>query len=106
MNTTDTAEPALSTSPLACAPRAYAGFPRLATRRQANSVGQNHHIYDNNGTWFIHYTVHPDPFTKQRVRTSLRTNCVHEARRRRDVILAQLSGGEVILRRFAHLTAA
>ena len=85
---------------------AYAGFPRLATRRQANSVGLNHHIYDNNGTWFIHYTVHPDPFTKQRVRSSLRTRCVHEARRRRDVLLAQYCGGDVILRRFAGLSAA
>ncbi len=106
MNTTATAVLPATAQIAAITPRAYPGYPCLSTRHQANSVGQNHHIFNNNGTWFIHYTLHPDPFTKQRVRASLRTNCVHEARRRRDSVLAQLSGGEVILRRFAHLTAA
>jgi hypothetical protein len=89
-----------------CPTRTHPGFPRLSTRHQANSVGPNHHLFNNNGTWFIHYTLHPDPFTKQRVRASLKTACVLEARRRRDSVLAQLAGGEIILRRFAHLSAA
>ena len=50
----------------------------------------NHHLYLNNGTWFIHYTVHPTPVTKERVRRSLRTKCPAEARRRRDEVLAGL----------------
>jgi hypothetical protein len=105
MNTASQTEPT-ATAQLVCPTRAHPGFPRLSTRHQANSVGANHHLFNNNGTWFIHYTLHPDPFTKQRIRASLKTSCVHEARRRRDTVLAQLTGGEVILRRFAHLTAA
>ena len=49
----------------------------------------NHHLWNNNGTWFLHCTLHRPDFTKERVRTSLRTRCVHEARRRRDRVLRQ-----------------
>jgi hypothetical protein len=44
----------------------------------------NHHLWNNNGTWFVHYTVYPTPVTKQRVRKSLSTKCVREARSKRD----------------------
>jgi hypothetical protein len=44
----------------------------------------NHHLWNNNGTWFIHYTEHLPDFTKRRIRASLNTKCVVEARRRRD----------------------
>lgn len=88
------------------APRAYAGFPKLSTRMQANSGGPNHHLFNNNGTWFIHYTLFPDPFTKQRVRASLKTACVQEARHRRDHFLAQLPGGQDILRMFNRASVA
>jgi hypothetical protein len=47
----------------------------------------NHHLWNNNGTWFMHYTVHPDALTKQRVRASLGTKSLAEARRRRDALL-------------------
>lgn len=101
------AQPSTATvAPAVAAPRAYAGFPKLSTRFQANSGGPNHHLFNNNGTWFIHYTLFPDPFTKQRVRASLKTACVHEARSRRDHFLAQLPGGQDILRMFNRASVA
>ncbi|WP_068629514.1 hypothetical protein [Cephaloticoccus primus] len=51
----------------------------------------NHHLWNNHGTWFLHYTTHPTPFTKERIRRSLGTKSLETARERRDVFFAQLS---------------
>jgi hypothetical protein len=62
-------------------------FPRTSVRlRPANP---NHHLWNNNGTWYLHYTMHPTPLTKTRVRVSLETKSLENARRRRDEILTQ-----------------
>jgi hypothetical protein len=45
-------------------------------------------LWNNNGTWFIHYVIHPTPFTKERIRRSLGTKSLAEARVRRDAILS------------------
>ena len=50
----------------------------------------DHHLYRNNGTWWIHYTRHLPDYTVQRVRRSLRTRDRSEARMRRDQLLAGL----------------
>jgi hypothetical protein len=55
-----------------------------------NAANPNHHLWNNNGIWYVHYTVHPTPYTKSRVRESLKTKDVDEARQRRDDILGQL----------------
>lgn len=47
----------------------------------------DHHIWNNNGTWWAHYTVHNDDYTKKRVRVSLGTNDVAIARALRDFIM-------------------
>lgn len=47
----------------------------------------NHHLWNNNGTWYIHYTVYPDAYTAQRIRRSLNTRQLEEARARRDQLL-------------------
>lgn len=47
----------------------------------------SHHLWLNNGTWFLHYTVHNTDFTKSRIRTSLRTKSIRCARRLRDRLL-------------------
>ena len=47
----------------------------------------NHHIWNNNGTWWAHYTVHNDDYTKQRVRVSLKTDDVEIARALRDFLM-------------------
>lgn len=51
----------------------------------------NHNLWNNNGTWFAHYTVYPTRITKERVRCSLKTKCVVEARKRRDELLRRLA---------------
>jgi hypothetical protein len=56
-----------------------------------SEANPNHHLWNNNGTWFLHYTVYPTPFTKERVRRSLGTKCVTTARDRRDHFFGHLS---------------
>ena len=50
----------------------------------------NHHLWNNNGTWWIHYTIYPTPVTVERIRRSLKTKNLHEARVLRDKILTQI----------------
>jgi hypothetical protein len=47
----------------------------------------NHHLWNNNGTWWLHYTEHLPDYTKHRVRRSLHTHNVRAARAIRDVLL-------------------
>jgi hypothetical protein len=62
-------------------------FPRTSVR--VRLTNPNHHLWNNNGTWYLHYTVHPTPLTKSRVRQSLETKSVEVARQRRDEILGK-----------------
>lgn len=66
--------------------------PRLSIRVQ----GENplHHLWNNNGTWWCHATVHLADFTKRRLRTSLRTSEIEQARLRRDTLFARLGATE------------
>ena len=47
----------------------------------------NHHLWDNNGTWWLHYTEHLPNYTKRRVRRSLSTADRAIARFLRDSVL-------------------
>jgi hypothetical protein len=58
---------------------------------RTNPENPNHHLWNNNGTWFIHYVVHPTPFTKERIRRSLGTKDIQIARERRDAFFAELA---------------
>lgn len=49
--------------------------------------GANHHIWDNNGTWWCHLSLERSRGRAKRVRFSLKTNNVREARKRRDLIM-------------------
>ena len=62
----------------------------LASLRISES-NPNHHLWDNHGTWFLHYTVHPTPFTKERIRRSLGTKDIRVARERRDSFFTHLA---------------
>jgi len=53
----------------------------------------DHHLYNNNGVWFLHYTSYPTPVTTKRIRRSLKTRHLCVARERRDAFLAQLFQG-------------
>ena len=46
-----------------------------------------HHLWNNHGTWWCHYTVHLADYTKRRVRLSLGTPSVEQARKLRDRLL-------------------
>lgn len=50
----------------------------------------NHHLFNNNGTWWLHYTVYPTAITSERRRLSLGTRDVRIARERRNRILSNL----------------
>lgn len=58
---------------------------------RVDAENPNHHLWDNHGTWFLHYTIHPTPFTKERIRRSLGTKDVRVARERRDHFFATLA---------------
>ena len=64
--------------------------PTLSVR--VNRKNPDLHLWNNHGTWWLHYTLHMADFTKRRVRKSLGTNDVAEARARRDELFANLTG--------------
>ncbi len=65
----------------------------LAVRPSAVAGASNpdHHLWNNRGTWWCHFTLHRPDYTAERVRVSLRTKDLAEARRRRDVLLARFA---------------
>ena len=48
----------------------------------------NHHLWNNNGTWWCHLTLHLSDYTKRRLRLSLGTHSLTDARCLRDSLLA------------------
>ena len=62
--------------------------PELLSIR--NEDKENHHLWNNHGTWWLHYTLHFPDYTRRRIRRSLGTTELDEARRRRDAILGSL----------------
>jgi hypothetical protein len=63
-------------------------FIQLSLRFPSDSA--NHHLWNNNGTWWCHFTLHSARGTKQRVRRSLRTHDLSLARKKRDLLLTRL----------------
>jgi hypothetical protein len=55
----------------------------------APAVDPNHHLWRNGRLWWVAFTVHLPSWQKERVRLSLGTDDVVEARRRRDQVLAE-----------------
>lgn len=66
--------------------------PKMKASLRVQSNNPNHHLWWNNGTWFIHYTVHLPDYTKERERKSLQTKEIKIARWRRDLWLNGLAG--------------
>ena len=58
-------------------------------RKTIDAVNLEHNIWDNQGTFWCHFTVHRPDFTKERVRLSLATRDRLEARQRRDALFAR-----------------
>jgi hypothetical protein len=50
---------------------------------------ENHHLWQNGRLWWVAYTVHLPSWQKERVRVSLGTDDIAEARRRRDALFGR-----------------
>lgn len=61
---------------------------RLSAR--IDDRNNTHHLWCNNGTWWVHYTLNFD-FRTRRVRRSLATKSLAEAIRKRDALLTRLA---------------
>jgi hypothetical protein len=67
---------------------ALAALPEgCALSLRTHTANPNHHLWWNNGTWWLHATVHRPDYTKQRLRLPLETKNVSLARSRRDTVL-------------------
>ena len=53
-----------------------------------NGNNPDHHLWNNHGTFWCHFTVHLPDFTKERLRLSLETSDLGHARQLRDSLLA------------------
>lgn len=73
--------------------KSNAQTPRGVTGRLAVRVDQenpNHHLWNNRGTWWCHFTLHRSDYTAERIRVSLKTRDLQLARSRRDELLAAI----------------
>ncbi|MEN9360711.1 MAG: hypothetical protein RL095_2246 [Verrucomicrobiota bacterium] len=61
--------------------------------RTLERSNENHHLWNNNGIWNLNYTMHPTPTTKQRIRVSLGTSSIEEARAIRDRFFREAGAG-------------
>ncbi len=75
-------------------------MPRGYLSVRIDTQNPRHHIWNNNGTWWIHLTLHWGN-RKRRIRRSLKTSDLREAIRRRDELFARIrrEGEEVPERR-------
>jgi hypothetical protein len=67
---------------------------RLDPAADPAAVDPDHHLWRNGRYWWVALTTLHDGWRQERVRCSLQTECVEEARRRRDRLIALLAGAE------------
>lgn len=73
------------------------GYPSI----RVHDHNPTHHLWNNNGVWWVHFTVHFDQ-RKRRVRRSLQTRSLTEAVERRNALLLRISqDGEFVPERFS-----
>lgn len=82
------ASPCLGGAGGASASPAPVGPGKLATR--ISDDNEDHHLWNNRGTWWCHFTLHRPDYTSERIRVSLKTRDLVEARLRRDELLHSL----------------
>lgn len=69
--------------------------------------GPDHHIWNNNGTWWCHLSVGRKRGPAKRVRFSLCTHSRKEARERRDLIMrVQPARAKALLRQWRYSPGA
>ena len=59
-----------------------------------HAVNPDHHLWRNGRFWWVAFTLIHDGWRQERVRRSLKTTDVAEARRRRDAIFAGYGAAE------------
>jgi hypothetical protein len=64
---------------------------KLTTRPTQIAKNPNHNLFKNGKNWWIHYTVHLPDYTSNRVRYSLGTEDLEQARMMRDMTLHDLN---------------
>jgi len=64
---------------------------KQVTRPKQIAKNQNHNLWKNGDLWWMHYTVHLPDFTSKRVRYSLGTSDLTQARMMRDMTLHDLN---------------
>ena len=57
---------------------------------RVNQENPDHHLWNNHGTWWLHYTLNLPDYTNRRIRKSLGTRDLGQARTLRDELLANL----------------
>ncbi len=73
----------------------------VAVPHEVAETNPNHHLWRNGRLWWVAFTVHLPGWKKDRVRVSLGTADLAEARRRRDELLRDypsVAGCELSLR--------
>jgi hypothetical protein len=74
-------------------------YPVLSIRLDA--ANPDHHLWNNNGTWYLCYTVLTSAITASRIRTSLKTHSLETARALRDQALSAIPSAESLKREAA-----
>jgi len=64
---------------------------------RVNKGNANHHLWNNRGTWWCHITIRKHDSTTERMRFSLKTKDVGQARTRRDRIFSEVSGQYLVI---------
>ncbi len=69
---------------------------------QLAAANPNHHLWLNNGIWFCHYTHYPTEHTKERVRVTLKTTDIVQARVSRDALLTRVNAEKKLAPLYSH----
>jgi hypothetical protein len=65
-------------------------MPRGHLSSRTSTTRERHHLWNNNGTWWMHFTLHFG-HRKRRIRRSLKTRSLDEAIRRRDELFGRIA---------------
>ena len=57
---------------------------------RVDPANANHHLWNNHGTWWLHYTLHLPVYTTRRIRKNIRTHDLVQACALRDELLTSL----------------
>jgi hypothetical protein len=64
---------------------------RIPASARGTEPNPDHHLWNNRGTWWCHFTLHRPDYTAERIRVSLKTRDLEVARCRRDELLGSLA---------------